>query len=192
MMTRRQHEVKMIVCVAALVTFVNLTSANAAPEALKGKTIAISWTEVRNEKVDNLDSAVLSVSVSFQLKVYVSEKGRAFTRMTRNGGPGSGRNPRTYASDQAPVDQNALGTAGNVSFSSQKMMATRTFSSGGARQVSAVFDGGFTSCQAHIIVGKQRGSGFLTGRTMSRRNEYIFSSTVSGESCTIAAGNEFG
>ena len=189
-MTKR-HE-GWIFCIATLAILLNATSAIAAPEALKGKTVAVSWTEVRNEKVDSLDSEMLSVSVRFQLKVYVSEKGRAFTRMTRNGGPGSGRNPRTYNSDQGPSDQNALGTAGNVSFSGQRMMVTRTFSSG-ARQVSAMFDGGFASCSARIVVGKQTGSGgYLAGRTMSGRNEYIFSSVVSGENCSITAGNEFG
>ncbi len=164
--------------------------ARAAPVALKGKTVTISWTEVRNEKVDSLDSNMLSVSVRFSLKVYLSEKGRAFTRMTRNGGPGSGRHPRTYNSDQGPVDQNSLGSAGVVSFSGVRMSVTRSFSTG-ARQVSAVFDIGFGSCRAQIIVGKQNGNGFLAGRTMTGRNEYIFSSSVSGESCSIATGNEF-
>jgi hypothetical protein len=181
-----------IFCAAILAMLTIPAPALAAPEALKGKTITISWTEVRNEKVDSLDGEMLSVSVRFLLKVYVSEKGRAFTRMTRNGGPGGGRNPRTFNSDQGPVDQNTLGSAGNVSFSGQGMTVTRTFSSG-ARQVSAVFDGGFASCGAHIVVGKKAGNGeYLAGRTMNGRKEYIFSSAVSGESCSIAAGNDFG
>ena len=189
MLMRSKATIPFVVISTMLAT---IAQANAAPEALKGKTITISWTEIRSEKVDSLDSEMLSVSVRFLLKVYVSEKGRSFTRMIRNGGPGSGRNPRTYNSDQGPVDQNSLGTAGNVSFSGQKMMVTRTFNSG-ARQVSAVFDSGFASCSARIIVGKQAGSGgYLAGRTMNGRNEYIFSSAVSGESCSIATGNEFG
>jgi hypothetical protein len=189
-MTKRRKAT--VFCVAMLASLVGLKPSWAASEALKGKTITISWTEVRNEKVDSLDSEMLSVSVRFLLTVYISEKGRPFTRMTRNGGPGSGRNPRTYNSDQGPVDQNSLGTAGNVRFSGQRMIVTRSFSSG-ARQVSAIFDGAFASCSAHIVVGKQVGSGgHLAGRTMSGRSEYIFSSTVSGESCSIVAGNQFG
>ena len=178
------------VCLIASAILATLPQARAAPGALNGKTITISWTEVRNEKVDSLDSEMMSVSVRFSLKVYVSEKGRAFTRMSRNGGPGSGSRPRTYNSDQGPADDNGLGSAGVVGFSGQRMSVTRSFSSG-ARQVSAVFDGGFASCRAQIVVGKQKGNGFLAGTTMNGRKEYIFSSTVSGESCSIAAGNEF-
>jgi hypothetical protein len=179
------------VCLVASAILATLSPARAGLDALKGKTITISWTEVRDEKVDSLDSGMMSVSVRFSLKVYVSEKGRTFTRMSRNGGPGSGSGPRTYNSDQSPTDQNALGSAGVVGFSGQRMTVTRSFSSG-ARQVSAVFDGGFAGCRARIVVGKQKGNGFLAGTTMNGRKEYIFSSTVSGEGCSIATGNEFG
>src|SRR5258708_3256261 len=108
--------------------------------------------------------------------------------MTRTGGPPGGRRG---PADQGPTDQNSLGSAGTVSFSGQKMSVTRTFSSG-ARQVSAVFDSGFAGCQAQISVGKQGGSGYLAGTSMSGRKEYIFSSSVSGESCSIASGNAIG
>jgi len=60
----------------------SLTDASAAPDALKGKTITIVWTEVRQEKLDSLDSNTTSVTVNFTQKTYVSEIGRAFTRMT--------------------------------------------------------------------------------------------------------------
>jgi hypothetical protein len=136
-----------------------------------------------------------SITVNFSLKVYISEKGRAFTRMTRSGGPGAvmGRNTRrqNFNSDQGPTDENSLGSAGAVGFSGQRMTATRTFSSG-ARQVTAVFDNGFSGCRAQIVVGKQGGNGYLAGTSMMGRKEFIYSSSVSGESCSVSAGNEFG
>jgi hypothetical protein len=89
-----------------------------------------------------------------------------------------------------PTDQNSLGSAGVVSFSGQRMTVTRKFSSG-ARQVSAVFDGGFTACRAQIVVGKQGNTGFLVATSMRGRKEYIYSSSVSGESCSVAVGNGF-
>jgi len=169
----------------------SLTDASAAPDALKGKTITIVWTEVRQEKLDSLDSNTTSVTVNFTQKTYVSEIGRAFTRMTRVGGPGGpGGNSRANAADQGPTDQNSLGSAGVVSFSGQRMTVTRKFSSG-ARQVSAVFDGGFTACRAQIVVGKQGNTGFLVATSMRDRKEYIYSSSVSGESCSVAVGNGF-
>jgi hypothetical protein len=175
----------------------SLTEAGAAPDALKGKTITVSWTEVRQEKVDSLDSNMTSITVNFSLKAYVSEQGRAFTRMSRNGGPGSSRGDQrhfgrqtTHDSDQGPTDANAMGTAGAVNFAGQRMTVTRAFSNG-ARQVSPIFDRGFASCRAQIVVGKAGGNGFVAVTSMSQRREYIFSSSVSGESCSIAAGNDF-
>ena len=180
---------------ATFIIFTGATSGSAAPDILKGKTIAVSWTEVRNEKVDSLDSAMTTVTVNFSLKTYISEKGRPFTRMTRSGGPGSGigrksAGGRNHVSDQGPVDQNSLGSAGAVGFSGRTMTVTRTFSSG-ARQVSAIFDSGFSNCRARIVVGKQGGAGYLAGTSMMGRKEFIYSSAVSGESCSISAGNEF-
>ena len=173
------------VLLAMMMTLTSLTHASAAPDALKGKTITISWAESRQEKLDSLDSDMKNTSVRFSLKTYVSDAGRAFTRMGRifgSGGRGSSQ------SDQAPTDRNSLGSAGSVSFSGQRMTITRSFSSG-ARQVSAVFDSGFAGCQAQIVVGKQGSAGYLAGTSMTGRKEYIFSSSVSGESCSIATGN---
>jgi hypothetical protein len=176
-----------IAVLAVMMTLTSLTHVSAAPDALKGKTIAISWAESRQEKFNSPDSEMKNISVSFFLKTYVSETGRAFTRMNRLFGSGSRGSSK---SDQAPTDRNSLGSAGSVSFSGQRMMITRSFSSG-ARQVSAVFDSGFAGCQAQIVVGKQGGAGYLAGTSMDGRKEYIFSSSVSSESCSIPAGNGF-
>jgi hypothetical protein len=168
-----------------IITFVSLTHASAAPDALKGKTITISWTESRQEKLGSLDSEMRRTTVNFSLKTYVSETGRAFTRMNRVFG--SGPNGSSKA-DQGPADRNSLGSAGAVSFSGQRMVITRSFASG-ARQVSALFDGGFAGCQAQIIAGKQGSAGYMLMTSMHGEKEYMFSSSVSGESCSVAAGN---
>jgi hypothetical protein len=168
-----------------IITLVSLTHASAAPDALKGKTITISWTESRQEKLGSLDSEMRRTTVNFSLKTYVSETGRAFTRMNRifgNGPNGSSK------ADQGPADRNSLGSAGAVSFSGQRMVITRSFASG-ARQVSAVFDSGFAGCQAQIIAGKQGSAGYMLMTSMHGEKEYMFSSSVSGESCSVAAGN---
>lgn len=169
----------------AIITLMSLTHASAAPDALKGKTITISWTENRQEKIGSLDSEMRRTTVNFSLKTYVSEAGRAFTRMGRVFGNGSSR------ADQGPADRNSLGSAGVVSFSGQRMVITRSFASG-ARQVSAVFDSGFAGCQAQIIAGKQGSAGYMLMTSMRGEKEYMFSSSVSGENCSVAAGNGVG
>lgn len=166
-------------------------SAAPAPDSLKGRTITIAWTENRQEKFDSLDSPMVSVTVSFRLQVYVSETGRAFTRMSRTTSSGQGRRARNHSADQSPVDKNSLGSAGEATFSGQQLTVTRKWGSG-ARQVSAAFESSFSSCRARIVVGKEGGSGYLKGKSMSGRTEYLFSSSVSGETCSIAAGNAFG
>jgi hypothetical protein len=58
--------------------------------------------------------------------------------------------------------------------------------------IGAVFESNFSACRANIVVGKEGGTGYLKGTSMDGQVEYIFSSSVSGDSCSIAAGNAFG
>lgn len=173
---------------AALLGLTAISSgAFAAPAQLYGKSVTVSWTENRMQTTDRSATPV-SKTASARLSVYVSDKGRAFSRVSMT----VERGRRGNASGQRDAVQGE-GSARSVNFSGNSMTVTAPRGDAGALMIRVTFDSGFQGCSAHVISGKSGGAGFTRVHSMITGGTYdMYSIQASGESCSIQSGNVFG
>jgi hypothetical protein len=162
------------------------SGALAAPTQLYGKSVVVSWTENRMQTTDR-DAGVTAVSGTGQLSVYISDKGRAFSRVSmlvsRRGGMRSGQR------DTVQGD----GSARTVSFSGNSMSTTMPRGNAGAMMIAVTFNSSFQGCSARVVTGKTGGAQSTRVTSMITGRQYDFYSVqTSGESCSIQSGNVFG
>jgi hypothetical protein len=136
---------------AILALAMTTSTAFAAPAQLYGKSVIVSWTENRMQTTDR-DAAPTAVTASGQLSVYVSDKGRPFSRVSMS--VSRGRGTRSGQRDSVQGD----GSARAVSFSGNSMSTTMPRGNAGALLVSVTFDSGFQGCSAHVVSGKTGGA----------------------------------
>ena len=173
--------------IALLALTVTTSAAFAAPSQLYGKSVVVSWTENRMQTTDRSATPV-SKTASGQLSVYVSDKGRAFSRVSM----AVERGRRGTASGQRDAVQGEA-SARNVGFSGNSMTVTAPRGSAGAMMIRVTFDAGFQGCSARVISGKSGGAAFTRIHSMVTGGSYDFYSVqTSGESCSIQGGNVFG
>jgi hypothetical protein len=149
-----------------------------APSQLKGKSVRLSWTENRIQRLEGHQD-FRSVSINMEMAVYVSAEGRVFNRMQSNSG----------ANEQAP-GQASLG--GRIpSFNGQTMTIMQPLR-GLARRIVVEFGGDFATCAASVILGKESGggSGYIRAFATGARQE-VRSASASGASCSVRNGNVF-
>lgn len=171
---------------AFLVLAMTTSGAFAAPAQLYGKSVIVGWTENRMQTTD-VSSVPTPKVASGQLSVYVSDKGRAFSRVSisveRRGGSRSGSRDAV----QGEASARAVGFSGN------SMTVTAPRGDAGAMRIVVTFASGFSGCSAHVISGKAGGAGFTHVHSMVTGRTYDFYSIqTSGESCSIQSGNVFG
>lgn len=152
----------------------------APPAAAYNKTITISFTS-SGTRTDSLGkSAGFSTQVS--RIIYVSSNGRLFMRH-RATSMAKGR--RSRGGDFEPGG----GRGGNFAFQGNRLVGTMTWAAG-ARQITATFDPGFTSCTATVIDGRTAG-GTIRRRGPSGEMVEVTSTSNSTPSCSIQSGNAF-
>ena len=160
--------------------------ARAAPAQLYGKSVIVSWSEERQQKIVGEES-LRNVVRSAEFSVYISEQGRPFSRMRYS-----------FASNRGAVrsgNRDRVGGEGggsrNVSFNGNTMNVTMRVGDGGARNIVANLSG--DSCSAQVIAGKEQGARQIRAKSMVTGNELeIVSIKTSGASCRIQNGNVFG
>lgn len=154
----------------------------AAPEQLRGKSVVINWTEQRRER-NPATGQEQTVSLPFVFTAYVSTADRVFNRLAVG---------RAGASDQVRGSRDSTGFAArSVAFSAQRMTATNTFRSGGARQISATFDASFSSCSASVVIGRG-GNAPLRQRTIQGSTVEVLSVNAGAAGCAVSQGNALG
>jgi hypothetical protein len=169
-----------------------ITPAGAAPHQLYGKSVVIGWREDRQQRVAGQDQ-IRAVGVSAEMRVYISEAGRPFSRMTMLA---MNRHAHLKSGNVDAVDGVGSGPKGNftsaVNFNGATMIVSQPRGSGGAQQVLVRFDSGFQSCSAQVIVGRSSNSGSITARSLiNGQRVEMFSVKASGESCHVQSGNVF-
>lgn len=157
-----------------------------APRELFNKTVSISWNEYRVQRADS--GEIKKGNTSSSLLVYIGESGRLFTRLSRQG------RQRSNSNDLGPEGGNqrsGVGAAGNLtaSFEGRQLLVSNSMSSG-ARRIQATFNPAFTGCGVQVRFGKEGGSE-IRHRAMDGRMYNILSTDVSGQSCSVRAGNVF-
>src|ERR1700761_8709248 len=96
---------------AALTAMTLAPAAHAAPQSLYGKTLRVSWSEARSQRVQG-EGAFKSVSIPLSFTVYVSTKGQLFKRLTSS--TASGR--ATGSKDRVGDSGSSADGAGAVTF----------------------------------------------------------------------------
>ena len=166
---------------AALLLVAANGAANAAPDQLRGKAIVVSWNEQRLERNPETKQE-RNLTTPFALTVYVSTAGRVFNRLDAG---------RARSSDQASGSKDQTGFAARaINFAGTRMTTSNTFKSGGARQISATFDSGFSSCSGSVIIGRS-GSGPIRQKKLDGGFVDVLSTSVGPVSCAISTNNPF-
>lgn len=175
-----------------LLTFMGLIGLScgvglAAPSQLYGKSVVVTWTEEREQRVNGEDR-VRNVGRSGQFSVYLSSTGKPFSRMSYSfsGGRGGLRSG----------NKDAVGGEGSgnrkVTFSGSTMSVGMGMS-GGARNIVASFESGFQGCSAQVLTGKESGATSIKTKSIVNGNSVeILSIKTGGASCRIQNGNVFG
>jgi hypothetical protein len=173
---------------AIIAVAITTSGAQAAPAQLYGKSVVVSWTENRMQTTDR-DAGPTAVTGTGQLSVYVSEKGRPFSRVSM---AIAGRGSRGARSGQRDTVQGD-GSARTISFGGKSMNATMPRGNAGALLISVTFDSSFQGCSAHVVSGKTGGAQSTRVTSIITGRQYEFYSVkTSGESCSIQNGNVFG
>ena len=155
--------------------------AEAAPGALIGKSITVSWTETRSQR-DAGEAAFRPVSIPYTLTVYFGTGGHVFKRIFA-----LAASRRTSGSD----DKVGGGGGPNVSFSGNTLVATNSFG-GAARRIQVTFDGGFSGCSAQVVTAKVAGAKTAMVKSIATGGMVEFESVSAGSAtCAIAQGNPF-
>lgn len=166
--------------VALIVVVAGSADGAAAPAALYGKSIIVSWGEgslQRNVGEPNWRSVSRGVTMS----IYISTAGHVFSRQTNNtrAGTGSTEQVAGQGGKRVPV------------FSGHEMTMFGPVH-GGVRRVSVSFDAGFTSCTATAGFAKEVGrSSFNAVSPIDGRALEIMSVSPGPATCSIRNGNVF-
>lgn len=138
-MMQLAHPISLLVMLLA-------TQAHAAgaPEALKGKSVVVTWTETRQQRYVGQPN-FYSVNGSVSMSVYVSTAGRVFSRRTMSTRSGSG------TIEQAPGEGGGAYPTRTALFGGQTMTLIGE-TKGGAYRTLIEFDASFASCSARVAL----------------------------------------
>lgn len=171
-----------------LLAFLGLSggAAHAAPAQLYGKSVVVTWTEERQQRVDGEDR-IRNVGRNGTFSVYVSSAGKPFSRMNYSFSGGRG--------GLKSGNRDAVGgesSARNVSFQGNSINVVGGKSmKGGARSIRIDLDGG--GCSAQVITGKEEGASAIRAKSIVTGSSLeILSIKSSAASCRIQDGNVFG
>ena len=163
-------------------------TAIAAPAQLYGKSVVVTWTEERDQRVKG-DELVRNVGRNGQFSVYLSAGGRPFSRMSYSfararGGAKSG--------SKDAVGGESSGGNRSVVFQGNALSVGMSMS-GGARRILVNFDNGFQSCNAQVLTGKAEGADRIHAKSMIGGHHVEILSVKTGPaSCRVQEGNVFG
>ena len=172
-----------ILAIAIFASAALSTGVEAAPAQLRGKSVIVSWTENRMQRIAGEGAAFQPRTVSHEFRVYVSSADRVFSRLININSQGK----------SGAADRVGAGGGRVPSFKGQSMTIALTGNVRGARLISVDFSAGFDSCTANVIRGKEVGAETMVARSIiSGKSVEIQSVTVSGVSCSMRPGNVFG
>ncbi len=150
-----------------------------APAGALNKTITISF--VSSGMSTSASGQQKGFNTSVQRIIYISSAGRLFMKHTASNG--RAQRGGTFDPDNTSADH-----GGSFTFQGNKLVGVISYA-GGARQITATFDSGFSSCTASIIEG-------AVGGKMQRKGPngemYTLTGvTTSQPSCSVQSGNAF-
>ena len=154
------------------------TPAAAAPAQLHNKTVRISASATVNAVAP--DGSRTTVPRSVTRTIYISSKGRVFSREERR----AGRNADTV--DRAPGQSGS----GGFRFEGNRLIGV-VIGESGARQVTVSFDASFSGCTASIAFGREGGKPYKVKGLDGKIYTATGVPTASAATCSIRDGNPF-
>lgn len=162
------------------------TAAEAAPAPdVVGKSVTVTWSEARQQRINNAPE-MRSVTVSFDLGVYVSSTGRPFIRLSSQGNRGT-----ASVNEQVGGSGESLGGGVRTVQVSGRTLTLQASYGNFARSLRVEMAPGGGSCSAAMSIGKQTGSKPTAFRNAAGMIIEIHSVSVSSISCQMREGNVF-
>jgi hypothetical protein len=166
----------------ALCALLAAAPAQAAPAQLLGKSVVISFTENRVQRMSDW-ADFRPMTIRGDVSVYISSAGRPFARLRMIA-------PRGQTGTAERVGNQARGA---TSFKGNTMTSVGIGGGGDARRTVVTFSAGFTSCEATMVRAKPAGQSMIRAKSLIRpgiSNE-IRSIEITGISCRVVDGNVF-
>ena len=158
-------------------------AANAEPTAtaLQGKSILLNWAETR--AIVDARGRDRVVPFAGDVAVYVSAKGRIFSRFRRRGVADANN---VSNGSEADVTEEVL----HWRFEGATLVGFLTFVRG-VRKISVTFDGDFKTCSMTTIYGKDHGASVIMKPLGGGDDFELKSATINSASCQVQEGNVF-
>lgn len=186
----KRHNLTRAVALSAATVLLLASPASGAPQALYGKSIVVGWQEDRQQRRADRDELMLVHRIG-ELRIYISEQGRPFSRLTmaRVNRRGALRSGNSDAVDNLGSREDRIFKR-QVDFRGRSMSVLQHRGPHGAFQILVKFDAQFQACTAQVAVGKDAPAMNVLS-LISGRRVIIYSAKASGESCRIQSGNVF-
>jgi hypothetical protein len=162
--------------------------AQGAPSGLYGKSIVLTWSENRSQRLAGSGAPFKMRSIGQSLSIYVSSQGRLFNRRNAT-------NPKGHRGKKEGIGGNGRTSNGglrNTRFHGDNLVVAAELA-GGARLITASFAGNFSSCTATIRVARETGRHTMQVRSLvSGEMIEIESVSATNPTCSVREGNVFG
>ena len=180
-MTRLNAIASFVLIASASLLISTVCWAEEIPAALRGKSVALNWTDART--VRDATGRQKSLTQTSEMKLYLSDQGRVFSRFDRSTGQ---KDAKTVAQVSGAAD-NYL----HWSFEGGSLVADQHFKRG-ARRVVIGFRDGFRGCSVNVLHGKEAGTEAIHYTGYNDNVDYeIIAISVTASSCSVQPGNVF-
>jgi hypothetical protein len=152
-------------------------AASAAPPQLYDKAISVSMSIAVNARAE--DGTTANRPRQIDRIIYVSSKGRLFSRVSRQVGP------RNETRELGPET-----TSGAFRFQGNSLIGVLNLVSGAA-QLTITFDPSFSSCSANVVMGRESGKAMKIRGLNGKMYTVEGKPSVSSVSCSVRQGNPF-
>ncbi len=164
--------------VSGVLLLAGLAHASGAPAQLHNKAIRMSASATVNAVAE--DGSRTNVPRTVNRTIYISSKGRIFSREDRR----AGRNADTV--EMAPGQS----SSGGFRFDGNRLVGVM-MSASGARQVTVTFGADFRSCTATVAFGREGSKPYKVKGLDGKMYTATGVPTASGATCSISDGNPF-
>ncbi len=165
----------------SLLSIVGAANAEPAQTSLQGKSILLNWTEKRT--IVDARGRERVVPFAGDVAIYVSAKGRIFSRFRRRGVDDANNVSNGSEKD---VTEQVL----HWRFEGSTLAGYLTFVRG-VRKISVEFAGDFKTCSMSTLYGKDHGASVIINSLTSGGDFELKGATIDSTDCQVREGNVF-
>ena len=179
----RREMIGTMVSVAVLLVTGEIRAEQTIPAALTGKSIVLSWSDMRTLK-NQPSGKIITIGQDSAASVYVSTARRVFSSLKRTS-YGSGHGPKEKTNNEISGAEHLL----HWHFEDGSLVADQVFLRG-ARRVSIIFADDFRNCSVRVLHGKETGGEPIVFMGMNGDGPWeVLDIKVTSTSCAVREGN---